>query len=383
MVRVTDLRVCASRPVMTSFHKELSRKLGNRAREATVTCTPRETTRGVCASVLCLVLALTVQAEGPSKTPLTDRAVENIRRQAQHMARGNRSVAPEFFSALVTANFVQARVSSLNYSILSLEKKILPTSVEQCLEKRAGICGNHVAAFLEISQRLGLRARPVEFYFRGDQPQKNHSHICVEVFYRGQWRLFDITWGTYFPIPGSRRDDLADVTRLRSDRRSRDWAITNQTNPWYQQWIASNLDPLEYLDAPQLDILRGRRGTILLRVSARDGDREIFRPVHQPNFVGRNQAHQDFGPVVVLLENPNSKATVVYMNILGLAGKGSLVLFCDEKRHTTPFVDIKSGQTLEIRLPQPVGRQRIRLEARPEKAGGVAYVVYRAISLRR
>ena len=108
-----------------------------------------------------------VQAEGPSKTPLTDRAVEHIRRQAKHMALGSRSLAPEFFSALATANFVQARMSSLNYSILSIEKKKLPTNVEQCLEKGAGICGNHVAAFLELSKRLGLRARPVEFYFRG------------------------------------------------------------------------------------------------------------------------------------------------------------------------------------------------------------------------
>ena len=366
---------------MASSCDESPESLGDQAGGSTVICASRENPRWVCTSVICLVLFVSVQAEEPSKTPLTDRAVEQIRRQAKHMARGSRSVAPEFFSALATANFVQARMSSLNYAILSVEKKKLPTSVEQCLEKRAGICGNHVAAFLEISQRLGLRARPVEFYFRGDKPQKNHSHICVEVFYRGHWRLFDITWGTYFPIPGSRRDDLADVARLRSDRRSRDWAITNQSNLWYQQWITSNLDPLEYLDAPQMDILRGRRGTIRLRASAREGHREIFRPLHQPNFVGRNQAHPDYGPVVVLLESPDPKATVVHLDVLGLAGKGSLVIFCGEKQHTIPFADIESGQTLRTRLSQPIGKQGVRLEARPDEPGGVAYVVYRVITL--
>jgi hypothetical protein len=331
--------------------------------------------------LICLVFSVSVQAEGPSKTPLTDRAVEQVRRQAKYMARGNQSAAPEFFSALATTNFVQARISSLNHSILNIEKKNLPSSVEQCLEKRAGLCGNHVAAFLEISKRLKLRARPVEFYFRGDKPQKNHSHICVEVFYRGHWRLFDITWGTYFPIPGSRHDDLADVTRLRSDRRSRDWAVTNQSDLWYRQWITAGLDPLEYLDTPRVDILRGRRGTIRLRVTAREGDREIFRPINQPNYVGRNESHEDYGPVVAVLENPDPKATVVGLDILGLAGKGSLVVFCGEKRHTIPFADIKAGQALKIHLSQPIGTRRVGLEARPDEPGGVGYVVYRVITL--
>ncbi len=352
-----------------------------KAKGSTVNRAPTENLRWVRTSVICLVLSVSVQAEGPSKTPLTDRAVEQIRRQAKHMARGSRSVAPEFFLAQATANFVQARISSLNYAILSAGKKKLPASVEQCLEKRAGICGNHVAAFLEISQRLGLRARPVEFYFRGNKPQENHSHICVEVFYRGHWRLLDITWGTYFPIPGRRRDDLADVARLRSDRRSRDWAITNQSDLWYQQWITSGLDPLEYLDAPQMDILRGRRGTIHLRVSSREGHREMFHPLHQPNFVGRNQADQDYGPVVVRLERPNPKATVVHLDVLGVAGKGSLMIFCGEKRHMIPFADIKSGQRLRIQLSQPIGKQSVRLEAGPDEPGGVAYVVYRVITL--
>ena len=99
------------------------------------------------------------------QAPLTDRAVEHVRRQAGHMTRGNRKVAPEFFSSLAIANYVQSHLSSLNYSILGSSKQTLPTNVEECLQKKAGICGNHVAAFLEISRRLGLRARPVELCF--------------------------------------------------------------------------------------------------------------------------------------------------------------------------------------------------------------------------
>ena len=68
---------------------------------------------------------------------------------------------------------------------------------------------------------------------------------------------------------------------------------------------------------------------------------------------------------------------------LGLAGKGSLVIFCGEDRHTIPFATIKSVQALRTRLSQPIGKQRIRLEAKPDEPGGVAYVVYRVISLGR
>ena len=155
------------------------------------------------AAIYCGAAGTFTQAE--MLTPHTDRAVQLIRRQAAHLSEGNAAVAPEFFTSLATANFVQSRLSSLNYALLLSKQEPLPATVEDCLRLKAGICGNHVATFLEMVHRLGLRARPVEFYLRGDQPQKNSSHICAEVFYQGAWRMFDITWGTYFPQPDSVR----------------------------------------------------------------------------------------------------------------------------------------------------------------------------------
>jgi hypothetical protein len=342
-----------------------------------------------CRVPVCLVIGLVawvVVANGHAfetnpATPFTDQAVEHIRRQAEHMARGNSKVAPEFFSSLAAANYVQSRLSSLNYSILGSSKQKLPTNVEECLKKKAGICGNHVATFLEISRRLGLRARPVEFYFHGTDPGKNHSHICAEVFYGGRWRLFDITWGTYFAKPQGAPDDLADVVGLRANRDRRSWAITNQSDLWYQQWKASGLDPLEYLDDQKMDILRGRRGTIHLRVSGREGGREEFRPVHQPNFFGRNQLDRDFGPLVIRLEKPAGMATALHLDVLGKAGRGSLLVTVGKQRHMVPFDDIKSGKTLTTKFTRPIGRQPVTLQAISEKPGGIAYVVFRTITL--
>ncbi len=337
--------------------------------------------RGLWTTQLVLVLVLVSDVSAAPATPLTDRAVETIRRQATHMARGNPSMAPEYFTALAIANFVQARVSSLNYAVLKTEKLPLPSTVEECLQKKAGICGNHVAVFLEISRRLKLRARPVEFYFRGETPKANHSHICVEVFYRGAWRLFDVTWGTYYRIPGDRRDHLADVTRLRSSRFSRKWAVTNESDLWYQQWVSRSLDPLEYLDAPRLDILRGRRGTIHLRESDRDGGVQRFQPIHQPNFVGRNDSNRDYGPVSVVLECPDSQARTVSMDVLGLAGSGALVVICGKTRIEVPFAQITGGQQLNVPLRASIGNQPVRLETHSSSPKGVAYVVFRFIEV--
>lgn len=315
------------------------------------------------------------------QAPLTDRAVEHVRRQAGHMTRGNRKVAPEFFSSLAITNYVQGRLSPLNYAILSTSKQKLPTNVEECLQKKAGLCGNQVAAFLEISSQLGLRARPIEFYFHGPRPQQNHSHICAEVYYGGRWRIFDITWGTYFLKPRGAIDDLADIDELRASRQSRSWAVTNQSDLWYQQWKATGLDPLEYLDDTRVDILRGRRGTIRLRASSREGGRETFLPLKQPNYVGRNETNRDYGPLVIRLEKPTANATALHLDVLGKAGRGSLLITCGERRYTIPFADIKAGKTVTTRLSQPVGKQPVTVQAIPSDPAGVGYVVFRKITL--
>lgn len=335
---------------------------------------------------LCLVLAgmlppLSCPAAEPTATPHTDRAVAQIRKQAAHLAKGRRSIAADFFSGLATANFVQSRLSSLNYSVRAVAKEPLPTNVEECLKWNAGICGNHVAAFLEIAQRLGLRARPVEFYFRGAKPDKNHSHICVEVFYQERWRLFDITWGTYFRKPDDALDNLVDIETLRTSPQVRDWAVTNQSDLWYQQWTASGLDPLEYLDHTRVDILRGRQGTIHLEAVDREANRATYQPRHQPNFVGRNRTDQDYGTVTVQLESPPAKARVLQLEVLGFAGSGTLTVTSGSQRLSIPFAELTAGKTQSISFQAPVGKQVVRLQTSPTSPRGVAYVVFRTIRL--
>ena len=332
--------------------------------------------------LLCQGAAVASQAADPTaSTPHLDRAVELVRRQADHMSRGRKSVSAEFFASLATANFVQSRLSSLNYSRRATAEQKLPTSVEECLQMNAGICGNHVATFLEIARRLELRARPVEFYFRGERPDTNHSHICAEVFYRNRWRLFDITWGTFFRRPGGGLDDLAGIEELRSNRMSRAWAITNQSDLWYQQWKATGLDPLEYLHHARVDILRGRKGTIHLEAAVRDGTSAVYQPLHQPNFVGRNSADRDYGPLTMQLEATPAEATVLQLEVLGRAGRGELVVSCGPQRSSIPFDDLPAGQMRTVRFPRPLGKHVVRVQTTAAEPGGVAYVVFRKMTL--
>ncbi|MEE3369132.1 MAG: transglutaminase domain-containing protein [Planctomycetota bacterium] len=328
-----------------------------------------------------LIPALACPAVEPTATPHTDRAVAQIRQQAAHLAKGRRSITADFFSSLATVNFVQSRLSSLNYSVRAVAKEPLPTNVEESFKWNAGICGNHVAAFLEIAQRLRLRARPVEFYFRGSEPDKNHSHICVEVFYDKRWRLFDITWGTYFRKPGDALDNLVDIETLRGNPQVRSWAVTNQSDLWYQQWTASGLDPLEYLDHARVDILRGRQGTIHLEAVDREPDQATYQPRHQPNFVGRNRADKDYGTVTVQLESPPVEAMTLQLEVLGFAGNGTLTVTSGSQRLSIPFAELFAGQTRTISFKAPVGKQVVRLQTSPTPAGGVAYVVFRTLRL--
>tara|TARA_B100000029_G_scaffold25552_1_gene25161 strand:+ start:2286 stop:3413 length:1128 start_codon:yes stop_codon:yes gene_type:complete len=328
-----------------------------------------------------LIPALACPAAEPTETPHTDRAVAQIRQQAAHLAKGRRLISADFFRSLATANFVQSRLSSLNYAIRAAAKEPLPTNVEESLKWNAGICGNHVAAFLEIAQRIGLRARPVEFYFRGTRPEKNHSHICVEVYYAKRWRLFDVTWGTCFRKPDDALDNLIDIETLRTNPQVREWAVTNQSDLWYQQWTASGLDPLEYLDHARMDILRGRQGTIRLEAIDRQPDEATYQPRHQPNFFGRNRADKDYGAVTVQLESPPAKAMVLQLEVLGFAGTGTLTVTSGSQRLSIPFTELSAGKTLSLSFESPVSKQVVRLDTRPDPPGGVAYVVFRTIRL--
>ena len=314
-------------------------------------------------------------------TPATDTAVESIRQQMELLGGSLPGLSREYVCALATMNHVQSELSSLRYAILSKAQKPVPKTVEECFQLQAGICGNHIAAFLEIARRLEIRARPVEFYLHGETPQENHNHICVEVFYRDKWRFLDVTWGTLYRRPGGAVDELVSIAEIRKDPRSRRWAVTNQTDLWYQQWKASGLDPLEYVDYRELDILRGRAGTIRLIPRLTDAGQR-YQPVHQPGYLGRNDANRDFGPIELVLLRVEAGARELRIQVSGVAGTGTLVV-ADQSggEVSVSLVQLQGGKETALDLSGLEVGKTLDVQVRPTMAGGVGYVVYSQITL--
>lgn len=331
-------------------------------------------------TLLLILLTRLAIADQPA-TPRTDEATRTIRRQVKQLSNRHSGIAPEYLFSVATLNYVQSRLSSLNYSARKTDKQPLPANVEQCLEMQAGICGNHIATFLELAGRLNIRARPVEFYIHGKTPAKNHNHICVEVFYNDRWQFFDITWGTFFRKPAGPLDNLASIDEIRANADSRKWAITNNTDVWYQQWKAAGLDPLEYIDHRQVDVLRGRAGTIRLVAVEKTDTRQKFQPIHQPNFVGRNRANTDFGSITLALRDVDPATKTMKIHVAGLAGSGQLIVTAGDQRIMVPLTGVQAGQTITADLSKLVLANQLQLHFQSNRSDGIGYLVYQDITL--
>ena len=314
------------------------------------------------------MICLASKAE--SQTKETERFVSNIQSQVAHFSQRSKTLPKEFVTAVAIMNGVQARLSSLNYAILKRQGKPTPNTTEECLALRAGICGNHIAAFLTVADQLGLRARPVEFYMAGPSPATNESHICVEVYYTQRWHLFDVTWGTYFVL----QNNVASIDEIReSGIKSRDWAVTNESDLWYQQWKNAGHDPLVYVDHMHVDILRGRKGEIRLR-----SNKQTYTPVHQPNYIGLNTKDQDYGAIRVQLVDIVVGSNTIELEVIGKAGSGTVILSNGKQQTRLPMSTLNVG-TNYIKLNKPTSDPSLIISIDVDPVIGVGYVVYSSI----
>ena len=320
--------------------------------------------------IFCLIC---IGSQAEAQTTETERFVSDIQSRVAHLRQRSETLPKEFVTAVAIMNGVQARLSSLNYAILKQQGKATPNTTEECLALRAGICGNHISAFLTVADQLELRARPVEFYIAGTSASENASHICVEVYYNQRWHLFDVTWGTYYVI----QNNVASIDQIRkSGTKSRDWAVTNESDLWYLQWKDAGHDPLVYVDHTHIDILRGRKGTIRLRP-----DKQTYTPIHQPNFVGLNTKNQDYGAIEVHLQDAVAGSTMVEIEVLGKAGSGTVVI-SDGKQQKRLLMSTLNVGTNVIKLDQPTGDTRIMISIDVDPLIGVGYVVYSSITVK-
>ena len=319
---------------------------------------------------LIVVMPVVLEGAEPLLGPKAKILLEEIREETEQLLLHSPGAKREFITSVSLMNHVQRIVSPLRYSVLAGAGENMPTTVEQCLESRAGICGNQVECFLLLAKQLDLRSRSVEFYMHGEQPSGNSSHIGVEVYFSGGWKFFDVTWGTYF----QNLDGICSIAEVRENgAQARNWAVTNQTDHWYLHWLRAGLDPLIYVDHRNLDLLRGRLGTVrLFPVGA------VYRPIHQPGYVGLNTLEPDYGDVRIILDSIPTEKTSLKMTVSGKAGAGHLLIIQGSDRLRIPIASLNSG-THRFKLPFKLKAGEVRIMMEEENPRQISYVVYTAI----
>ena len=304
----------------------------------------------------------------------TKQLLNEIRNEVDQLSERSPNIDRAYIASISIMNHVQRIVSPLQYSVLKTTGEDIPKTVEECLEAKAGICGNQVACFLELANHLKLRARPVEFYLHGKTPKENTSHICAEVYYDQAWRFFDVTWGTYFMMDGK----AASIDAVReSPTVARQAAVTNETDQWFLHWRRSGLDPLTYVDHKFVDILRGRNGVIRLR-----GNEFVYLPTHQPTFIGLNSLSSDYGPVRIELLDVHAGVSRVIIQVSGYAGTGELVIEQRGNKMAYPITELKIGEN-EFVLPYKVAAGELEVKMKATNPAKIGYVVYSRIHVSR
>lgn len=192
------------------------------------------------------------------------------------------------------------------------------------MSRGVGICGNHIAAFEAILQRLNVPVRSVQLWYT-DANGARENHILAEVEWDGRWHLFDVTWGATYPSPESTAADpnpLPIVDVLRTKPRP----TLNPNNPATRSLVAIGANPFAYLDGKDLSLTIADVGEVVVTPELRGGTRvENFHDI--PNFVGFNRPEARNGGLSFLFKDLVGRFDVT-VNVTAHTGcsTGGLVL---------------------------------------------------------
>lgn len=205
----------------------------------------------------------------------------------QLLSRGTGQVSPpgerEIFMVLEAMNLTQDMASSARYAWYQHQLGAAftpPDSADQgiCLDNGFGICGNHQSVFLELMAKVGVPARPVNFWYTDTKLNERANHAAAEVKIAGKWRYVDITWGTMWL---QRKRDPLSALSVEEVLKGEGWRLTGSTNTWYLAQRQRNIDPFSYLYESDVQITRSG-GTLVLHLSNKP---ETF--IGLPNYVGK------------------------------------------------------------------------------------------------
>jgi transglutaminase superfamily protein len=162
------------------------------------------------------VVALAPGCSDGESTGAKPAADENLReavKQVKERAREPGSAARGPLArryALVATAYVKAHVRRAAFKARQRRGLPPPSGAEQALKLRAGRCGNATEVLMAILKDVGVRSRPVQFYFESGGIRQNH--VAVEARWGGYWHYLDPTFATVM-VRGGRVLPIATVLR--------------------------------------------------------------------------------------------------------------------------------------------------------------------------
>ena len=178
----------------------------------------------ICLFINIVAVSSDLRAQDDTLGSKTKQLLNEIRNEVDQLGNRSPNVDRAYIAAISIMNHVQRIVSPLQYSVLKTIGEDTPKTVEECLEAKAGICGNQVACFLELAKHPNIfikisdvHNRSAEFFPFTDM----HGVVKLAIDAFGIDRCL---WGTGYP--GHHRVDngwLSLEDELRLVREGFDW----------------------------------------------------------------------------------------------------------------------------------------------------------------
>ncbi len=270
-----------------------------------------------------LLFPLPVQAE----ISYIQRAVNRINTEVNYVSAQFPTVPRDFFVALSTLGYVHNQVNPYVYGYYrSISETI--DSVEEALEKQAGLCGTQSWVYATLIRELGLQARTIQIY-QMDR-YNGGSHVVTEVYFNGKWNLIDSTTGTFYR--NGKMYELMSFEEINGKANFSDYVVSSQSGMSYQAWKYKGVNPYPYILSTTKDVLISRKGVLNLHPVGNN-----YPLTNLENHVGKAWFKLDncYGNVSYKFHDI-AGATKLKLVVSGNRGEGNLILTCGSQQMFIP-----------------------------------------------
>lgn len=293
---------------------------------------------------------------------------------------------PEGFAwALASLEYSMSRLSSFRYHGF-INNGVLPGfDHKRSLENGVGACGNYVQLACDLIRKspTPLPCRSVQFFIHAEKSSGNNSHVAIEVFYGGSWRLFDPYFGISPGAPGAFHPSkiLPASEAIEMSQQGKEFSRLD-IGRCAMRLVYEGLGKavFSYLKATPKDVLYGATGVINLAASA-DGTELSLQ--NMPTYVGQSADYN--GEIGDLKFVYNNAPAPVRSLICTVAGVGGLIHECDLKitvsgKEVFLLTLDKIDLNAPILIPLPTPKDKVLFEV-VSSQGKQGYVVWKRIGI--